>query len=449
MGLALLVVLLPVGCGRNRAAEPATLAVSAPSAPLQEVAPPPGVQQLAAALADHSPQLKILAPSDGATLPDGPWSVRLQVNDWPLAETGELGLGAHVVVQLDDEPPQRLALTSGPSTDELSVEMAPLRPGSHRLTVYAARPWGEAVKQPGAFRQIQLQRVAPTPLRVPAPGTPQLIAVSPGSAPQAEPVLLDWLLLDSPLQGLREGDDSWRLRVSVNGDSFLVDQNTPLWLKGWRRGSNTLQLDLVDGRGEPLNPPFNSLVSEVTIDAGAARPAWLNRLEPAALAQLLGQAPAPPEPSVAAEAPAEPETTPAPEANPEPEREAEPAAAPAPTPEPDQPLTPEPIASSSSRTTPQPEPEPTEPDPQPLEPMQPQAIPAPEPEPEPEPQSSPAEPAPTPAAASSPAPLTDVERVGPSTRLSGSAREQVRDDGSLIKPRGQGPLSGLRERFGS
>ena len=36
--------------------------------------------------------------------------------------------------------------------------MPPLNPGSHRLTVYAARPWGEVVKSPGASRQIRLVR---------------------------------------------------------------------------------------------------------------------------------------------------------------------------------------------------------------------------------------------------------------------------------------------------
>jgi len=41
-------------------------------------------------------------------------------------------------------------------------------------------------------------------------------------------VLIDWLLLDAPLQNLRGDDARWRLRISVNGDSFLVDRQTPL-----------------------------------------------------------------------------------------------------------------------------------------------------------------------------------------------------------------------------
>jgi hypothetical protein len=475
--LALLLVLMPLGCGRERASQAPPLATSAPAAPMQEVAPPPGVQQLATALGEHSPQVSILAPADGSTVPNEPWNLRLQLRDWPLADAGDLGLGAHVVVQLDDEPPQRIAQASqaagspstnaGAQTAELNLTMPPLRPGSHRLTVFAARPWGEVVKSPGASSQILLQRVAPNPLRVPAPGSPQLIAVSPGPEPRPEPVLVDWLLLDAPLQGLREGDASWRLRVSVNGDSFLVDQNSPLWLKGWRSGSNSLQLELVDGRGEPLNPPFNSLVTDVVIQANAPRPAWLNRLEPADLARLLGQAPPTtepiPEPSAApaAEPPLPPEPAPEPEQSRAPSQDTE---AP-PEPEPAASAAPDPATPSDPATASMPEP-PVAPRPLPgavaapeptgMEDLQGGTTPGIQPDPDPEAALEPVavpltQAEPTATAASStiqPAP-TNPERIAPSTSLRGSAREQVRDDGSLIQPRSQGPLAGLRERLGS
>ncbi|MCP9793543.1 MULTISPECIES: hypothetical protein [Synechococcales] len=267
----------------------------------QEVAPPLAVQQLQEALEGRRPRLEILSPADGALLPAGPWTLGLQVEDWPLVDAGPLGLGPHVVVQLDGDPP--LPLTGTTTT------MRPLESGSHRLTVYAARPWGEAVKSPGAQRQIRLHRVAANPLSQPTPGSPQLIAVSPQGTAASTPLLLDWLLLEAPLQNLRSGDASWRLRVSLNGDSFLVDQQTPLWLKGWRSGSNAIQLDLLDGLGEPLNPPFNSLVTEVTLQPGAEAPRWQGgRLEPAELAILLGEAPPP--------AASEPDPEPMPEEQP-------------------------------------------------------------------------------------------------------------------------------------
>ena len=292
-------MLVSSGCDRlGRQAGPGAqgpsqpLAPTAPRGALQEVAPPPLVPQLKARLDRRDPQVSILAPADGALLPAGPWTLELQVQDWPLADAGRLGLGPHLVVQLDGAPPLRISDATAAS----HVAMPPLTPGSHRLTVYAARPWGEVVKSPGASRQIRLDRVAANPQQVPDPGSPQLLAAVASPGARKEPVLIDWLLLNAPLQHLRDDDGRWRLRVSVNGDSFLVDRQTPLWLQGFHGGSNAVQLELLDGRGEPLNPPFNSLVEEVVIQPGAGA-AWqrpsLTALEQA---QLLGEAPLAPEP---------------------------------------------------------------------------------------------------------------------------------------------------------
>lgn len=438
-------LLLPAGCDRKPQAIGAKpLPATPPAGRLQEVAPPAAVQQLAAALADRDPHVSIESPSDGATLPAGNWSLRLKVRDWPLVDAGSLGLGAHVAVQIDDQPVLRLTEhRPSPAGDVVEATLPALPPGSHRITAYAARPWGEAVKSPGASARLRVQAVAANPLAVPAPGTPELVAVSPSAWSSAEPVLLDWLLYDAPLQHLREGDGSWRLRVSVNGDSFLLDQNVPLWLRGWKSGSNALQLELVDGRGEPMNPPFNSLVREVNL-AGGDKPRWLQGpLKPEELSALLGETPPPaPEP----EAVQEPLAAPEPELEPEPEPEPETTAIEAPISSPSAgeaapalatPLEPPGAEAPAPETEPTPAAEaaeanigPGEADHLDDEP----AAPAPAPEPEPTP--------------SAPRTIANPERVAPSSTLAGSARDQVAADGTLIQPGASGPLAGLRQRLG-
>jgi hypothetical protein len=267
----------------------------------------------------------------------------------------------------------------------------------------------------------------------------QLLPVSPAELSLGEPVLLDWILLDAPLQNLRPGDGSWRLRVTINGDSFLIDQNVPLWLKGWHSGDNGLLLELVDGRGEPLNPPFNSLVSAVTLStpgSGAAvAPRWLQgRLSDQELAQLLGELP-PPAPERDVDADAEPE----PEPEPEPQAETVVVAPPEPASEPEADPQPEPDQQASqnqSQDQVQAQPQTTEP---PLESALNQGEDQIQPEPEPAMQPAPPLPVPT--------QVPTAERVTSSTPLEGSARELVNPDGSLIQPQSNGPLAGLRQRF--
>ncbi len=494
--LAMVLVLLTLGvggCGRERPAPGSSAAApnagTAPAGRLQEVAPPPLVRQLAERLEEREPQLAILAPADGALLPAGPWRLALQLSDWPLADAGPLGLGPHLVVQVDGEIVRRL----GQPGDLDDLTLPELAPGSHRITVYAARPWGEAVKAPGASRQIRVHRLAANPQQLPAPGSAQLVLASPTGLAQAEPVLIDWLLFDAPLQNLREGDGSWRLRVTLNGDSFLVDRHAPLWLRGLGEGSNALQLELLDGRGEPLNGAFNSLVREVPIRPGP-RPGWLrSSLTPLDLDQLSGLAPVP-EADGAALGPAVDEpgdgSKPSPDNMPDPEPEAG-ASAPAEGPGPaagaqseatDPPLAPESaegpaaataaagggegaaatVAPAASDVGPETAPDGEGGDPQVPAPLAPAPAADQPPAPadlqagslaaapgpgSPAAAAEPAPQAPQPAAAPPAPPLAGEERIATSSDLAGSARQLVNADGSLIQPQRPGPLARLREKL--
>ena len=532
LGLALLAFCPPVqaasqteGPGPLEKLRP-LIKTSAPDGHLQELPPPVAVQQIQAALADRQPRVTILAPSDGTNLPNGNWTLKLLAQDWPLTDGGTLGLGPHVVIQIDDQEPIRSTEhRSTPQGDSLQLTLPALTPGSHRITAYAAKPWGEAAKNSGAASQIRVDRVAANPLTVPKPGSPQLLPVSPLGVVSSEPVLLDWLLLDAPLQHLRDNDGSWRLRVSINGDSFISDQNAPIWLKGWTSGSNSLQLELLDGRGKPLNPPFNSLVSELVLKPSAPKPRWqLGRLSAEELASLVGQTPTP-----APEPPPQPTTKPEPEPEPKTQPKVQPQAV-VEEPEPQasesqaaelqtvetQLAQPEPAQSeteisapnraespgendvqtllednpalvfqpSDTKTGPnsegiddgaadQPtvlaegseEPEGEPPSANPNADAKPEAPPNPEnlskPDDLPKPddlanlgelanRDDPAEPSDSGERdAVIPPPITNPDRLSPTTSVVGSARDQVHEDGSLIKPKRKGPLAGLRERLAS
>lgn len=463
--------------GRENPAAAARVSTSA----LQEVAPPGGVAQATPALTAHTPMVEIIAPLNDALLPDGEWTLQLRVRDWPLAESragvdpsagaGPLDLGPHLVVQLDQDEPLRLAEgKAGPAGNrsdslDVTVTMPALQPGSHRLTVYAARPWGEAVKSAGAVRQIHLHRVARNPAQLPAPGSAQLIVASPDALQQQEPVLIDWLLLDAPLQHLRDDDARWRLRVSVNGDSVLVDRQTPLWLKGFRRGSNAVQLELLDDHGEPLNAPYNSVVREVLIGAGAP-PTWRRpSLSAEALAQLSGERPplpatplpgnrptaveeqtplaVPAEQATAEQKPAAPALTPPTQPGSEGSDSTEVSGPEAATPESGAPEAPglaaRPVdtgvdagsAGVASGTD------------GPATGSAPREGDAGTAQPRPAEAGASEEPSDTAAAG----PQTET-RVSASSSLAGSARDQVNADGSLLQPQRRGPLAGLREKLG-
>ena len=243
-----------------------------PSGRLQEVAPPGAVQQLREKLQRYQPNLRLVTPTDDSVINADTVELILDVKNWPISRDDQLGLGPHVVVQIDNQPPRRLDELNA---NRVSVKLNDLAPGSHRFSAWAAYPWGEAVKTPNANLQGRFhlwQRMEGTQ---PGSNAPWLVPVTNSADPALQPLLLDWLIWNAPLQNLRDGDGRWRLRLSVDGDSFLVDHQEALWLKGnsSSRG-NLVQMELLNGVGEPITPEFNNRLIHQS-GQKATSPTWL------------------------------------------------------------------------------------------------------------------------------------------------------------------------------
>ena len=286
-----------------------SLSSQSPSGRLQEVAPPGAVQQLREKLQRYQPNLRLVSPTDDSVINADSVDFVLDVRDWPVSRDLELGLGPHVVVQIDNQPQRRLDSLEG---NRVRLQIDGLSAGSHRFSAWAAYPWGEAVKNPGANLQGRFhlwQRVEGTQ---PENDAPWLVPVTTSDNPAVQPLLLDWIIWNAPLQNLRDGDGRWRLRLSVDGDSFLVDQQDALWLKGSASSAGSLvQMELLNGVGEPITPEFNNQLIHQS-GKKTAPPTWLKaRLTEEELARLSGTPLIPaadlvPEAKAAAESKAEP-----------------------------------------------------------------------------------------------------------------------------------------------
>ena len=308
LGLALLIgqvspsLAAPWSKQRSQASGP-----SGSESVLQEVAPPGAAQQLSDQLRGRQPQLSVISPKPGSEIATGEWTLQLQLEDWPVLESSELGPGPHVVVQLDQQEPLRIFESNAKGV--ISVAMPPLMPGSHHLSAFAALPWGEAAAGKNARIQWQLYRGLATPEALPDLQAPQLVAVAPQQLSAGAAVPINWFLFNAPLQHLRDGDEQWRLRLSLDGSSVVLDRAQSLWLKPLKAGEHFLKLELLDGDGNPLQPAFNSLVQELNVPVSrAGAPAMFSsRLNADQLAEL-----------------SDPNYEPTPEVEPEPELEPEP-----------------------------------------------------------------------------------------------------------------------------
>ncbi|MBF2083918.1 hypothetical protein [Thermoleptolyngbya sp. C42_A2020_037] len=274
LGLIAILGLGSAACGEKPARKgdrPSTRLNSPRPSSISEVPPPALLQDLRPFLENYQPQVKILSPRPDEVLQDDKVSVKVQVNDLPIFKDKTLGLGPHVHVILDNSPYKALYDAAEP------IVFENLEPGTHTVRAIASRPWHELFKNDGAFAQVTFHVYAKTPDNRPIRNQPLLTYSRPVGSYGAEPVMLDFFLTNVPLHIIAqssEDDDipDWRIRATVNGESFLIDQWQPIYLKGLKPGKNWVQLELLNEDGEPIPNAFNNTVRVITYEPGGTDP---------------------------------------------------------------------------------------------------------------------------------------------------------------------------------
>ncbi|MBE9158668.1 hypothetical protein IQ265_17785 [Nodosilinea sp. LEGE 06152] len=236
---------------------------------IAEVSPPETLESLKQIIDAYTPQVRILSPRPGEVLDDTSATVRLQVRGLPLFKDETYELGPHLHLFLDNEPYKAVYDLSEPITFEN------LSPGTHTLRVFASRPWHESFKNQGAFDQRTFHVVAPTPQNELNANAPLLSYSRPQGTYGAEPIMLDFYLTNAPLHmsAQAEANDDlhdWRIRCTVNDQSFVFDQWQPIWLKGFKPGRNWVQLELIDESGNPIDNRFNNTVRIIDYQPGGS-----------------------------------------------------------------------------------------------------------------------------------------------------------------------------------
>ncbi|MDJ0553213.1 MAG: hypothetical protein QNJ68_01975 [Microcoleaceae cyanobacterium MO_207.B10] len=229
---------------------------------ISEVSPPELIQQLHQALDIYQPQVTIQNPQPNQIFQDNTINVQLQVQDLPVFKSDQ-GLGPYLEVILDNKPYTKIYDINQ------SLTISDLEPGTHTLRIFACRPWNESFKNEGAYAQTTFHIFTKTSNNNPAPNLPLLTYNSPVGSYGAEPIMLDFYLTNAPLHLIAQQDPEdeiidWRIRVTVNGTSFVTDQWQPIYLQGFHPGKNWVKLEYIDELGNPLNNIYNNTARLVT-----------------------------------------------------------------------------------------------------------------------------------------------------------------------------------------
>ena len=236
---------------------------------ISEVAPPVAIEELRAELEKYQPQVAIVSPRPDEVLDDNQVTVKLRVQDLPLFKSADFGLGPHLHVFLDNQPYQAVYDADG------SIEFTDLTPGTHTVRAFASRPWHESFKNEGAYAQTTFHVFTKTPNNNPDPDQPLLTYSRPQASYGAEPIMLDFYLTNAPLHLIAQEDPTdniadWKVRATVNGQSFEINDWQPIYLKGFKPGKNWVQLEFLDEQGNSIANAFNNTVRLITYEPGGS-----------------------------------------------------------------------------------------------------------------------------------------------------------------------------------
>lgn len=144
---------------------------------------------------------------------------------------------------------------------------AELEPGHHVVLAFLSRSYHESVKTPGAMVLTEISHRAEGDSDTGFdPDAPHLFYSRPkGTYVGAD---IERLMLDFYLVNVDLAADGNRVRATINGQEFLIDQWQPYVIDGLAPGEVTVELELIDAEGNPIPGPFNHVVRSVTLEAG-------------------------------------------------------------------------------------------------------------------------------------------------------------------------------------
>lgn len=231
---------------------------------IYEVSPPAEITKLSRVFDRYEPQIEITSPQPDQIVTDSKVSVSLAVKDLPIFKSA-LGLGPHIHVILDNQEYKPLY-----NPDE-TITFEGITPGTHTLRAFASRPWHESFKNEGAYAQVTFHAFAKTGENTPSPQSPLLTYSRPVGSYGAEPIMLDFYLKNAPLHIAAledEGVTDWQIRATVNGQSFLIENWQPIYLKGLKPGRNWVSLEFLDNEGNLILNQFNSTAHLIDYQPG-------------------------------------------------------------------------------------------------------------------------------------------------------------------------------------
>jgi hypothetical protein len=209
-------------------------------------------------------QMRLKTPVPGSNVASGAVAFDYDLSNFQLTKmTG----GVHAEHMANSQQGQHIhnIVDNEPYTAHYTTEFTKNIPdGQHVVLSFLSRSYHESLKHRGAYdlRLVNVGAGTITPLNANL-SAPHMFYSRPKdtySGNDTKKVMLDFYLVNTTLSP--EGN---KVRATINGSEFMLDQWLPYMMEGLPAGQNTVKLELVDASGTVIPGPFNSVTRTFTL----------------------------------------------------------------------------------------------------------------------------------------------------------------------------------------
>ena len=137
-----------------------------------------------------------------------------------------------------------------------------MEPGNYTILAFLSRSYHESVKNPNAFTisQITVGDVERTEPDFTAPHMFYSRPKGTYKGDDTKKLMLDFYLLNTTLSA-----DGNKVKATINGTEFIIDEWAPFYIENAPLGELTVSLELIDKDGNYIEGPFNKVTRKVTL----------------------------------------------------------------------------------------------------------------------------------------------------------------------------------------
>lgn len=220
--------------------------------------------------AEDSPEfpdaiLEQTQPNNGEKLKAGPVTFQYNVKNYELTKMTESQhaqhlanseKGQHIHLIVNNEPYDAVYDTN--YKKELSE-------GHYVEISFLSRSYHESIKNPDAYvlRQFTVGNAQTKNVDLNAPHMFYSRPKGEYTGKDTERIMLDFYLVNTELS---EGGN--KVRATINGQEFMINDWKPYHITGLPMGENTIKLELLDANGNLVQSPFNPVTRTITLSGG-------------------------------------------------------------------------------------------------------------------------------------------------------------------------------------